>query len=339
MKVCALIEGGAVDVLDRPEPHAAGDIVKVRLKVVPMCTEFKDRRRGMVSEFLGHEGAGVVADAGTSKLFRTGDRVVVMPRNACGRCRFCAIGEHIHCPHQRDVMSETGSQTGTATYADYLIKPDRLLIKVPDSISLRHASLACCGLGPGFNANKRIGVGPDDTVLVSGCGPVGLGAILNAVHRGARVIALEPSEYRAGLARRMGAEIVVDPRLPGADDEIRAVLPAGATCGIETSGLPDAAAHLLSLLQPLGRLALLAWGVPVQLPPIVPLGVAVHGCWHWNHLRDEQAMWTLIREHGPELDAMVTHEFSLTEVSDAMDLQDSGACGKVLMHTQSVKDK
>jgi threonine dehydrogenase-like Zn-dependent dehydrogenase len=155
------------------------------------------------------------------------------------------------------------------------------------------------------------------------------------MHRGARVVALEPSPYRAALARQLGADAVVDPLDPGADELIRASLNGGgASCGIETAGLPDSAATVLSYLEPLGRLALLAWNVPLHLPPIVPAGVEVHGCWHWNHLRDEQDMWALITARADALDTMVTHEFAFADVADAMDLQDSGACGKLLMYTQ-----
>jgi L-iditol 2-dehydrogenase len=229
--------------------------------------------------------------------------------------------------------------SGTGTYADYLVKPDRLLLKVPDSLSLRRAALACCGLGPGLNANERLGVGRHDTVIISGCGPVGLGSIVSARRRGARVVALEPIRYRAALARWMGADAVIDPLNASADAEIREALGGtGATCGIETSGRPEAAAHVLSVIEPLGRLALLAWDVPVNLPPIVPRGVQVHGCWHWNHVRLEKEMWATLDECGESLEAMVTHDFPLEEVSAAMDLQESGACGKVLLHAEDGAD-
>ena len=212
-----------------------------------------------------------------------------------------------------------------------MIKPAYLLLRVPDGISLKHAALACCALGPGFNAVQRTRVTATDTVLISGCGPVGLGAIINAVHRGARVIAIEPNPYRAALALELGAELVVDPREL---DRARTVLDGGASCGIETAGLPGSAALVLSLLRPLSRLALLAWNVPIELPPLVPTGVEIHGSWHWNHQRDGDEMWALITSLGDALDEIVTHEFDFADVSDAMDLQDSGECGKILMVTE-----
>ena len=131
MKACELAPGGKVMIVDRPEPCAAGNIVKVQVTITPMCTEFKDRRAGAPSDVLGHEAAGVVVDPADSKLVREGDHVVVMPGYGCGRCSLCTTGEHIFCRSQRDVLAETGSRYGTATYAEYLIKPDWLLLPVP----------------------------------------------------------------------------------------------------------------------------------------------------------------------------------------------------------------
>lgn len=324
-----LPEPGLVAVADRPEPAAAADIVKVQVLVAPMCTEFKDRRAGVTSDALGHEAAGVVADPGGSRRVRAGDRVVVMPQYGCGTCWLCTAGEHIYCPGQRDVLAETGSSYGTATYAEYLIKPDWLLLPVPGDISLRHAALACCGLGPGFSAVA--GISALDTVLVSGCGPVGLGAVICAAVRGARVIALETSAYRAGLARELGAE-VVDPLGPDPAGQIRELTGGrGADGAVEASGAPGAARLLASATRRRGQLAVVAWGTPLELPPLVPLGLTVRGCWHWNHQRDATAMWATIRAAGPRLDTLITHEFPLEKVADAMDVQDTGACAKILL--------
>jgi L-iditol 2-dehydrogenase len=332
MRAAVLPEPGHVAVVDRPEPAAAGDIVKVRILIAPMCTEFKDRLAGVTTENLGHEAAGVVVDPGRSRRVRAGQRVVVMPRYGCGTCWLCTAGEHIYCPDQRDVLAETGSAYGTATYAEFVLKPDWLLLPVPADIDLRHAALACCGLGPAFNAVHTMAVSATDTVLVSGCGPVGLGAVVNATTRGARVIALETNPYRADLARALGAAEVLNPIGGDPVARIGALTGGrGADCAVESSGAPDAARLLAAGLRRRGRLAIVAWGTEVALPPLVPLGLTVSGCWHWNHQRDATEMWATIRRAGAALDTMVTHTFPLSKVADAMDVQQSGACGKVVL--------
>ena len=322
-----------LDLVDRPEPKAGGDVAKVKIEIIPMCTEFKDLQAGKVTEVLGHEAVGVVEEAGPSSGVRSGQRVVVMPGNACGKCAICLAGEHIYCRHQRNVLAETGSDYGTASYAQYIIKPDHLLLPVPDDIPSRHAALTCCGLGPSLNALGRMKATEGETIVVSGCGPVGLGAVVNAMARGLRVIASEPNSFRAHLALALGALAVVDPTKSDLTDVVWSATDGeGADCAIETSGTAVAAEQAMAALRPLGRMTLLAWDVPVRLPPLVPIGLEVDGCWHWNHKRDADLMWSTVRRSKKALDLMLTHEFRLDQAVEAMRLQRTGNCGKVIMY-------
>jgi threonine dehydrogenase-like Zn-dependent dehydrogenase len=333
MKAAALTEPGRVELVDRDMPRAGGDLVVVKILIAPMCTEFKDRRAGVVNDVLGHEAAGVVVDAGTSRRVAAGDRVVVMPQYGCGVCWLCTSGEHIYCPNQRDVLKESGSPYGTATYTEYILKPDWLLLPVPADIGLRDAALTCCGLGPTFTAHTRMATSALESVVVSGSGPVGLGGIVHAATRGAQVAAIETQPYRAALAERLGAALVVDPRDEVAEQQLVEWSGGrGVDAAIETSGAPTAPGLLARSLRRFGRLAVVAWGQEVTLPPLVPLGLDVVGCWHWNHQRYAEEMWTTVRAAGERLSAMVTHEFPLDDVSAAMDLQDTGNCGKVLLY-------
>ena len=296
-----------------------------------MCTEFKARRAGDSADALGHEAAGVVVDAGSSTRVAAGDRVVVMPLYACGVCDLCLAGEHIYCPNQRDVLAETGQSFGTATYAQYILKPDWLLVPVPNDISLLHASLACCGLGPSLTATQRTHVEPLKSILISGCGPVGLGAVVHAKVRGARILAVESHLFRAGLAQALGAELVIDPMTSDVPLEVRAVMSRGVDAGVETSGAPTAARALAESIRVRGRMAVLSWGNDVNLPPLVPLGISVYACWHWNHQRYAEEMWSTIRAAGSLLDVFITNVMPMTAVAEAMDLQDAGACGKIIL--------
>ena len=149
-----------------------------------------------------------------------GDRVVVMPLYSCGTCALCRAGDYIYCRNGIDPAAFTGSPEGAATMAQYVLKPSWLLPKIPEGISYEHASLACCGLGPTLGACERMGVSAFDTVLITGMGPVGLGGIINARYRGARVIAVESHPWRAERARLLGADAVVDPTRQDALREI-----------------------------------------------------------------------------------------------------------------------
>jgi threonine dehydrogenase-like Zn-dependent dehydrogenase len=332
MKAAAITRPGVVEVLEQPRPRASGDLIVVQILLAPMCTEFKRRKDGAPEHALGHESVGVVVDAGDSRRVREGDRVAVMPHYGCGVCFLCTSGDYMHCPDQRDVLAETGQEYGVGSYAQYVLKPDWLVERIPDDISLVHGAMACCGFGPTFGALERMHVDATDTLLVSGCGPVGLGAVVQGVARNARVFAIETHPYRAQLARELGAERVFDPTVEDVPALVRELTYGrGADAGIETSGAPTGPRTLALSLRARGRLAIVAWTGDVQFPPLVPLGLDVFGVWHWNSLTSAHEMWESVRRAGPAIDRLVTHLLPLDDVAAAMDIQDTGACGKIML--------
>ena len=324
---------------EREEPRAAGDVVKVQVLVAPMCTEWQQWRSGKESNELGHEAVGVVVDAAQSERLKVGDRVVVMPHAGCGTCPACQAGEHIHCTEQRDLLGETGSSSGIGCYAETLLKPDYLLHKVPDDIETDHAAMAICALGPSFTAMERMQVSAADTVLISGCGAVGLGAIVNARTIGARVIALELNPYRAELARTLGAEQVLDPRAPDLVEQVRALTGGyGVDAALETSNNEAAPPVVLELVRARGRLAFVTWSGELPVKRITGKGVDIFGSWHWNHERHGDRMMQRVRDARPLLDKLTTHRFAMADVSDAFALQETGRCGKVLLYPGGLRD-
>lgn len=320
-------------VSERQNPQAAGDVVKVEILVAPMCTEWQSWRAGKPGHELGHEAVGVVVDAASSRRLKAGDRVIAMPHWGCGKCPACLSGEHIHCTDQRDLLAETGSSCGLGGYAQYLLKPDYLLYPVPDDIETDHAAMALCALGPSFTAMERMQLSPGDTLVVSGCGAVGLGAIVNARTIGARVIALELHPFRTDLARALGAEHVLDPRAPDLIEQVRNLTGGhGADAAIETSNNEAAPPVVLELVRARGRLGFVTWSGALPVNRITGKGVDIFGCWHWNHDQAGERMMQRVREARPLLDKLVTHRFALTDVSDAFALQETGRCGKVLLY-------
>ena len=298
-----------------------------------MCTEWQSWRAGKPGGELGHEAVGVVIDAAQSTRFRVGDRVITMPHWGCGQCPACRSGDHIHCTEQRDLLAETGSSCGLGGYAQYLLKPDYLLYLVPDDISTDHAAMALCALGPSFTAMERMQVSPADTVLVSGCGAVGLGAVVNARTIGAKVIALELNPYRIELARALGAAHVLDPLAPDLLEQIRALTGGyGVDAAIETSNNAAVPPVVVELVRPRGRLSFVTWSGTVPVNRITGKGIDIVGCWHWNHDRSGPQMMQRVRDARPLLDLLTTHRFALGDVSEAFALQETGRCGKVLLY-------
>jgi threonine dehydrogenase-like Zn-dependent dehydrogenase len=331
MQVAAIFgprQGGLVEV---PDPQPKDDIVVVKIHSAPMCTEFKGFRDGHPTQVLGHEAAGEVAAVDKATRVRVGDRVVVQPQHPCGKCALCERGHYIHCQHSRDVLAETGSAAGTATYAQYLLKSEGLLTPIPDGMSYDQAAMACCGLGPTFGAMQLMSVDAFDTVLITGLGPVGLGGVINARYRGARVIGVEGHPYRAELARQLGAAAVINPEAPDAVPQVLDLTAGlGADKSIETSGTAPAKPFLMEATRRQGQIAFVGWEGQVDAGTIILKGLTIHGAWHYN-LYDAGRLMQVIAASGAQLDRLITHRFPMTRVQDAWELQLTGNCGKVIL--------
>ncbi len=260
MKVAAILGPSKAGIVDKLDPKPKDHIVVVKVHSAPLCTEFNAFREGKPSDSHGHEAAGEVVAVDRATGVKVGDRVLVQPQNACGRCELCVSGAYIHCQHQEDVLKITGSQAGTATIAQYLLKADWLLTPIPDGLSYDHAAMGCCGLGPTFGAMQLMRVDAFDTVLITGLGPVGLGGVINARYRGARVIGVEANPYRAALAKKLGACAVIDPRDASAVKQVMDLTGGlGADKCVETSGRPETKPFLLDAVARSGQVALVGW--------------------------------------------------------------------------------
>ncbi len=332
MKVAAITGPRECALVERPDPVIRDNFVKVRITTAPMCTEFKAYKEGWTGDVLGHEAAGEVAEvAHPASRLKPGERVVVMPQYPCGRCELCLAGDYIHCEHNIDPLAACGSATGTATYAQYCIKEDWLLLRIPEDISTEQGAMACCGLGPTFGAMQRLNVGVFDTLAVVGLGPVGLGAVINATFRGARVIGVESNPYRARLARELGAAEVIDPNDPEALRQLKALTGGrGADQVVECTAVPAAQQFAVQAARRRGQVAFVGWGGHVELENMIPPGLTLHGVGHWN-LHDETRMWATIRANQEKLERMITHRFALSQVKEAWELQLTGQCGKVMI--------
>ena len=328
MKAVAVPRPGQIELVERPDPVAFEDFVVVRIESTPICTEYKTLLAGGVTEFLGHEAAGVVVEVARPGRVRVGDRVAVMPQTGCGRCRPCLSGDYIHC------QQAPRPPVPAPTYAQYVVKQDWLLVPIPDGVGFDHGGMACCGLGPSFGALRRMSVRAPDTLLITGMGPVGLGGVIHGVACGATVLAVETQPYRARLARDLGAAAVIDPRQPQALERIRDLSHGGADAGIDCSGSPEAQRLLLDAVRRRGQVAFIGEGGPLTLEvsrDLLRKGLTLHGCWHYN-LADAPALMRLIAAAAPQIDRLITHTYPLAAVAEAWDLQAGGDCGKIVLH-------
>ena len=324
-----------VQCIERPVPTARGGWVLVKLLSVPMCNEYHGYAEGRPAEALGHEAAGIVEDAAASGRFKAGDRVVVMPQLPCGHCRVCLEGEYIHCRRQRQADAELGADAATGTFAQYMLKLADQLVPVPDTMPLDHAAMACCGLGPSFGALERMHTDGNASVLVSGLGPVGLGAVINGKHRHALVVGADPNPWRRQLALDLGADHAIDPGRDGALGEVMDLtFGRGADVGLECSGTVPGQEFCIEAAAVKGRVAVVGSSkgqASVHLGGTVLFkGLTIIGSWHYNRAWIHRLL-DQIGQVGDSIDRMITHRFALTDLREAWELQCTGECGKVVL--------
>jgi L-iditol 2-dehydrogenase len=335
MKTVIIKSKKRVGIIEEDIPEVSGNFTLIKVHTAPMCTEFYHYRNGTESLTLGHEAVGEVVKIACPGKVKVGDRVVVMPQYPCGVCDLCKSGDYIHCEHVVDPFKICSCKSGKATYSEYVIKQDWLLIPIPDSMSYDDASMACCGLGASFGAVNSLDINSADTVLITGLGPVGLGAIINCISRGARVIGVARNQFRANLALELGAEVILNPDNTDCVEQIRKLTDGhGAGKSIDCSGGAGYQRLCIDATRRKGHVALVGESKGLEImvsDDLIRKGLTVFGSWHWN-LNDTKKIMDTIASNKSLITKLVTHKFPLSGAEDAFKLQVSGNCGKVLLH-------
>ena len=332
MKRAAITGVKKSELLDAPMPEPKEGWVLVKIHAVPLCTEYKGWLAG--TPYGGHEAAGEVAKVAQPGKVKVGDRVVVMPQAPCGKCELCISGEYIHCENNYDPTEFVGVPHGADTHVQYLIKQDWLLIPIPDDVSYELASLACCGLGPTFGALENMGVTNFDTVLITGCGPVGLGGVVNAKFRGAKVIVVEGLVYRQNKAIELGADLVLSPD----DPELRKKIDSytngfGVDACLETAGVVAAQRLCIDVVKRKGQISLIGECneelIVKASPDFIRKGIILCGQWHYN-LNGTFRIMQVIQE-SPVVEKLITHVFPMSKIQDALEVSVTHKCGKIIL--------
>jgi L-iditol 2-dehydrogenase len=335
MKTVVIRKNRQVEIIDEEIPKAAENIVVVKVFTAPMCTEHYHYRDGTESLCLGHEAAGEVVEVANPGKVKAGDRVVVMPQYPCGICDLCNNGDYIYCENVVDPYKICSCHSGKATYSQYIIKQDWLLIPIPDSMSYDDASMAGCALGASFGAVNSLDINSNDTVLITGLGPVGLGAIINCISRGTRVIGVARNQFRINLALELGAEVVLNPDNEDCVEQIRKLTGGmGASKSMDCSGGFRYQRLCIDGTRRKGKVAFVGESKAFEIMvsnDLIRKGLTISGSWHWN-LNDTKKMMGTIENTKNLIDKLVTHRFPLSEAEDAFKLQISGNCGKVLLY-------
>ena len=213
----------------------------------------------------GHEAAGIVEAVGSEvRTVKVGDAVVTCLSAFCGHCEFCVTGRMALCMgaetrrSSKDAARITRPDGSTvnqmlnlSAFAEQMLVHEHACVAInPDMPLDRAAVLGCAvttGAGAIFNTCKLT---PGETVVVVGCGGVGLATINAAKIAGAgRIIAADPLPEKRALAMKLGATDVIDPMADGAAASIIEMTKGGVDHAIEAVGRPASASLAVSVLK------------------------------------------------------------------------------------------
>lgn len=205
MKGVAFLGERKLELREFQDPTPGSGEVVLQMKASGMCGtdlgQYRAAKGVFNSELIGgHEPCGVVAEVGPGvpeALARPGMRAMVHHYKGCGVCNHCRSGWSQLC---RGDMKVHG-RTDHGSHAEYMKVPASTLVPLPDELSFEVGAAISCGTGTAWGALERIALSGRDTIAIFGQGPVGLSATQFAKAMGARVIALDISDERLGLAR------------------------------------------------------------------------------------------------------------------------------------------
>ena len=281
-------------------------------------------------KIMGHEFAAKIVEVGKNVAhLKKGDLISGETHIYCGTCVQCLAGNRHLCEN----MKLRGVDTD-GCFAEYVLVSSNTAWKNDPAIPSIVASVQ----EPLGNAVHSVFSGEvtGRSILVLGCGPIGLCAIELCKSAGAaKVIAVDVSEYRLGLASKMGADVVINGTNQDTRSEVSAILPHGADVVLEMSGSGKALNDGLKVVKPGGRVTLLglpSGRVSIDLSNDVILkGLTLQGIFGRRIFSTWELASRLMKTHSVNLNKIITHKLSLKDYEKAFELIREGKCGKIVM--------
>ena len=240
MKAIQITQPGEIKLTDLPQPTVQPTEVLVKILYVGFCgsdlnTYLGKNAMAKIPVIPGHEIGGIIEAVGEKvpAYLLPGTPCTINPYTACGNCASCRNGRSNACRFnqtlgvQRDgAMREYMALPWTKIIADANIPPKDFSLVEPMSV--------------GFHAVDRGKVSDLDTVMVIGCGMIGVGAMVRAALRGAQVIAVDVDDYKLSLAKRLGAAFTINSQTENVHERLQAITnDFGVDVAIEAVGAPS----------------------------------------------------------------------------------------------------
>lgn len=336
----ALVKAGPTEgfeLRDVPVPTIREDEVLIRVRAAGVCgtdVHIHDwdawaQGRCRPPFTVGHEFSGVVERVGgLVTSVQVGDRVTAEGHIVCGRCHLCRTGNAHVCPETKIIGVDRDG-----AFADYIAMPASNVWHLDPAVSFAVGGIHD-PMGNAFHTALHGTQLPGATVLVTGCGPIGIFAVGIAKAAGASaIIASDVNPTRLALARRMGATAAVTPA--EAAEAVRAATHGlGVDVVLEMSGVPAAIHQAFALVRVGGRVQML--GIPAKpmevdfATEVIFKGITVYGVVGRRMYDTWIEMTQFLRAGQFDPTPAITHTFPLERHAEAIAAIKSGEAGKVI---------
>lgn len=240
MRALVITEPGKAELVEREAPTPSDGEVLLRVSVVGYCGTDLNIFRGLnplvkYPCIPGHELSAVIEGKGRDvpAEWSFGQEVALHPYTTCGVCSACRQGRFNCCRY-----NETMGVQRAGGLTEYVVAPWQMLYRAP-KLSLAELALVE-PLTIGFHAVARGRVTAEDTVVVYGCGAIGLGAIAGAAFRRARVVAVDIDDAKLALARKCGARETINSRAESLHERLQELTDGhGPEVVVEAVGSPQ----------------------------------------------------------------------------------------------------
>jgi S-(hydroxymethyl)glutathione dehydrogenase/alcohol dehydrogenase len=295
---------------------------------------------------LGHEAAAVVEEVGADVTYvKPGDHVITCLSVFCGECAQCVTG-HTNLCENTEVKLLPGAARrlklngkvlnqafNLSAFAEHMLVHEHAIVKIRNDIPLDRAALVGCGVMTGvgavFHAAK---VEPGSTVVVIGCGGIGLSAVNGAALAGAeRIIAIDTIASKLELAKQMGATDTINASNADPVEMVKEMTGGGVPYSFEAIGTKKTAEQSFAMLRPGGVatiIGMIPFGVKIELHGADFLrdrkiqGTSMGG----NHFRvDMPRLLELWRQGRLKLDHLISGRIKLAEINEGFAKLKSGA--------------
>jgi threonine dehydrogenase-like Zn-dependent dehydrogenase len=272
----------------------------------------------------GHELAGEIADSCGNETLREGQRIAVHAVTSCGHCYWCQQGFELYCENLRGIGNG---------HAEYVAVPARHCLPLPDEIDW-DTGLMVGGdtLGVAYHASTRAQVKANDVAVVMGAGPVGLGHVVLLSFWGLRVAAVDTTPYRLDLAKKLGAEKVINAAEENVVTAARSFGDGrGADFVFDCVGRPETLQLSMQAARPRGTVVIIGERGETPIYPsrdIIHKELSFFGSWYFLR-REFYSMVELVRR-GMRPAQIITHHLPLARAQEAYELMDAGQCGKIV---------